>query len=162
MVGILSSPEIRDKCNTQASLLLLLDFAVYFLLDAWPFVTTNSGRFHPDTGTPARIRLVCLTIAGILVPLLSPRPFRPVRVDVRKLLYYEVFGTEDMVQEEPIPASVAPILSRLTYAFMDGIVFHAWKAPHVGIDELPPLPIDQEAEVLRSKTFRVSSLPVSS
>lgn len=74
---------------------------------------------------------------------------------------YLLYITDGKPQEQPIPADIAPILSRLTYSFMDGIVFHAWKVPHIGIDELPPLPVKEEAEVLRSKTFRVSSLYVS-
>ncbi|KLO18945.1 P-loop containing nucleoside triphosphate hydrolase protein [Schizopora paradoxa] len=136
-VGLFSLPEVRDKCNSQASLLLFLDFAVYFSLDVWPFLTTDTQRFHPDTGLYSRIRLVCLTISGVLVPLLSPRPFRPSRDD-----------------EPPIPAHVAPLMSRLTYGFMDAIIFRAWRVPHIEIDELPPLPVKEEAEVLRSKAFR--------
>ncbi len=81
-IGLISTPGIRDTSNNLAALLLLLDFAVYFFLDAWPFAKIDSLRFHPDTSVMARIRLVCLAIAGVLIPLFSPRPFRPTKAGV--------------------------------------------------------------------------------
>lgn len=43
---------------------------------------------------------------------------------------------------------------------MDKIVYHAWRVPHLGIDEMPPLPTKEEAEVLRQKNFKVKSKDV--
>ncbi|KLO18951.1 P-loop containing nucleoside triphosphate hydrolase protein [Schizopora paradoxa] len=136
-VGIFSDIKVRDESSHLAALLLLLDFAVYFVLDGLPFVMIDSSRFNPDTSALARTRLICLLIAGAIVPLLSPRPFRPIKVE-----------------EEPNPSDVAPLLSRLFYTFMDGVIFHAWKVPHIGIEDLPVLPSKEEAEVLGDKGLR--------
>lgn len=52
----------------------------------------------------------------------------------------------------------ASYISLLTYSFIDPLVRKAYRVPHLGLDELPPLQADQSSASLTAEAFPVHFL----
>lgn len=63
--------------SRQLALLLFADFLVYSYLDVWPFATQSPHPFDPTSDPVTWIRIVLLTLSAVVIPLVMPRPFRP-------------------------------------------------------------------------------------
>ena len=61
-----------------------------------------------------------------------------------------------LVKDEPVITDTTPLISLATFSYMDKIMFYAWRVPHLGIDEMCPLPVKENADNLRQKGFQVS------
>ena len=49
------------------------------------------------------------------------------------------------------------IFSRITYSYLDPVVFHANRALDVTVDDLPILPEEEKVEALAPKVLKVNS-----
>lgn len=47
------------------------------------------------------------------------------------------------------------ILSRITYSYLDHVVFHAYRTKDVAIDDMPPLPEEERIEILAQRVIKV-------
>lgn len=109
--------------SRQLALLLFADIAVYFILDVWPFVTISPVPFDPSTEPATWARIAFLSLSAIIIPLVMPRPFRPLTP-----------GAEPSVEE------TASLFSRYTYSYLDAIVLYAYRAPDVTVKDMPEVP----------------------
>ena len=48
-----------------------------------------------------------------------------------------------------------PLLSRITYSYLDKLVYYAWHVPQLALDDLPKLSAKSSASFLRRKAFPV-------
>jgi hypothetical protein len=58
--------------------------------------------------------------------------------------------------EVPNPEQTASLLSMVTYRFLDPLVFTAYKVKHLAWDQLPPLNDNDQAHVLKERSFKVT------
>lgn len=70
---------------------------------------------------------------------------------------HQFFFIPSGMQAEPCANEVASLLSRVTYSFMDKIVFYAWRVPDIGINDMPHLPQRQSVETLCHRGMKVSN-----
>ena len=77
-----------------------------------------------------------LTVLGVVVPVIEPRLV--------------------MTNGVPAPEDAASILSRMTFSFVDYIVFHAYYAKDVVLNDMPEVPSVQRAKYLTTRAFKVS------
>lgn len=61
------------------------------------------------------------------------------------------------LQAEPGQDEVASLFSRVTYSFLDEIVFYAWRVADIGIDDMPRLPQRESADALIRRGMKVRS-----
>ncbi|TDL20550.1 P-loop containing nucleoside triphosphate hydrolase protein [Rickenella mellea] len=134
--SIFLTPEWRDKSNLHVSWLLLSALFVYLYLDVWPLAALNNPDSDITRGSVIWTRIGLLTLAGFIIPAISPRPFRPKQSD-----------------DVPSPEDTCSILSRVTYTYLDPVIFYAYRVPDIKLEELPPLPPDERSAVLAEKNF---------
>ena len=79
-----------------------------------------------------------LTVLGVVVPVIEPRLV--------------------MTSGVPAPEDAASILSRMTFSFVDYIVFHAYYAKDVVLNDMPEVPSVQRAKYLTARAFKVSHI----
>lgn len=60
-------------------------------------------------------------------------------------------------QAEPGQDEVASLFSRVTYSFLDEIVFYAWRVADIGIDDMPRLPQRESADALIRRGLKARS-----
>ncbi|TDL20538.1 P-loop containing nucleoside triphosphate hydrolase protein [Rickenella mellea] len=132
--AIFLSPQWRDISYAHTSLLLLSMLAVHMYLEVWPLAAMDSS-----VGMPywlIWLRLGLLSVGGIIVPLISPRPFRP-----------------KYPGDVPNPQYTCSLLSSLTYSFLDPVIFHAYRVPDITMKDLPPLRREESATFVAEKNF---------
>ena len=89
-----------------------------------------------------------LSILGALIPLLEPRV---------PLVGYDKLMDGETVKVMALEDS-ASILSRITFSFMDYIVYRAYRAKDVVLADLPEVPSKQRAIYLARRAFRVRTM----
>ncbi|TDL21471.1 P-loop containing nucleoside triphosphate hydrolase protein [Rickenella mellea] len=134
--SIFLSRKWRDVTNLHLSLLLLSAFNVYIYLDVWPLAAIDAPEPDVSRSWSTWTRVGILGFAGVLIPLTSPRPFRP----------------KDP-QDLPSPEDTCSLLSSLTYSYLDQIIFYAYSVPNTTIDDLPRLPVSESASILAEKNL---------
>ena len=80
------------------------------------------------------IRFGLLTLSAVVIPLITPNPFRPQTPNAK-----------------PSEEDTASPLSAYTFSFLDKIVFHANRVGNVTPDDMPEIPEHQKIEVLADK-----------
>ncbi|TDL20540.1 P-loop containing nucleoside triphosphate hydrolase protein [Rickenella mellea] len=132
--AIFLSPRWRDTSHIHASLLLLGALLVYAYLDVWPLASTD----HSDPEIPRDwliwMRIGLLTLSGAVIPLISPRPFRPQHPD-----------------DLPNPEYTCSLLSNLTCSYLDSVIFYAYRVSDITMKDLPPLPRKESAKYIDDK-----------
>ncbi|ODO04635.1 hypothetical protein I350_05244 [Cryptococcus amylolentus CBS 6273] len=117
---------LRRHLIAHLDVLLCLAFGVYAYRDIWPLLT-----FHLE---PADIhnaitwsRVVILSFAAVVIPLIRPRTYTPVD------------PSNPTPLNEVHPEQTAPLLSYLLFDYMTSLVWKAWKTPALPYDDLHPL-----------------------
>ncbi len=67
----------------HTSIVLLTTWAVYAYRDIWPLATYDSGPADIAEGRILWFKITALTLAGLVIPLSSPRRHTPVGKTVR-------------------------------------------------------------------------------
>ena len=62
--------------SLHLTLVLLVEFLVYFIHDLWPYMVIPSGPYHPREESIAWLRIVLIALCGIIIPMSMPRPDR--------------------------------------------------------------------------------------
>ena len=139
--------------NQQSSALLMVDSVVYAYLDLWPFGTYNLVPFDSPEDPVTWARIGLLLFSGFFVTLFSPRPARLHKSSVRHFLI-KLSSFTNLHQNE----DTVPLLSRILYTYLDRVVFHAWRIPSLGLEDIPEISEQYESEALRRKAFPVGVL----
>ncbi|KAH9169370.1 P-loop containing nucleoside triphosphate hydrolase protein [Lactarius sanguifluus] len=134
----------RRECASVTSLhlssLLLVTFFVYAYRDIWPLLTFVLSPADEREGILLWFKLGLLTFAAVVIPLVIPRQYVPI-------------NPRDP-QQTLNPEQTAPLLSMMTYTFIDPIVFLAYRVPHLSQEMLPPLADYDYAENLVQKSLK--------
>ncbi|KAF9449128.1 multidrug resistance-associated ABC transporter [Macrolepiota fuliginosa MF-IS2] len=106
-------------------LLLFGSLLVNVYRNVWPLATYSRAPADTSDGPLIWVELVLLTFVAVIIPLSSPRQYKP--IDPKK------------PTPEVNPEQTASLLSLAVYAFLDPLLFLAARLPHLGHDKLFPL-----------------------
>ncbi|KAL1937768.1 hypothetical protein VTO73DRAFT_12921 [Trametes versicolor] len=138
-VSVISSSSLSRLASNHAAFVLLVTWGVYFYRDAWPLATVTLQPRDAAEGLFLWLKFAVLTVAAIVVPIFSPRAYTPV-------------DPKDPMPE-PNPEQTASVFSMSIYTFLDGIIFKAYRMPHLPWEELPPLADYDYAKNLVNRSF---------
>lgn len=136
MLTTFSPVPWRDIISRQLAILLFSEFVVFFVLDVWPYATLYLEPFDPLSNPLTWVRLSLITLGGLVIPLVMPRPFRATAVNDR-----------------PSAQKTASLLSRYSYSYLDPIVYHAFRVPDIKIEDMPQIPGEGRIEVLAKRAL---------
>ncbi|KAJ7919473.1 P-loop containing nucleoside triphosphate hydrolase protein [Mycena leptocephala] len=125
--------------NVHLTLLLAVAWGVFFYRDIFPFATYTWPEQDASEGPLLKAKLVALTLAAVVIPLLTPRTYIP--VDPKNPMPL------------PNPEQTASPLSLLLFSFLDPVILLAYKLPHLPYDLLPPLADSDSSEWLKKRGF---------
>jgi hypothetical protein len=108
---------------THLDVLLFLAFALYAYRDFWPMITTYLAPVDLDIPSTWS-RLVILTIAAALIPLVRPRTYVPAD------------SQHPTPPGEVHPEQTSPWLFYVFYEYMTPLVWKAWRTPSLPYDDL--------------------------
>lgn len=108
---------------------MFVEFVVYCILDIWPYATYYLEPVDSSSDPVTWVRIAMLAFSGLVIPLVMPRPFRPMRPGAKP-------GIEDTVS----------LLSLYSFSFLDNLVFYANKVGDVTPDDMPELVETDEIE----------------
>ncbi|KAG8864758.1 hypothetical protein FRB96_003344 [Tulasnella sp. 330] len=130
--------KLSPKASTHLTLLLLIAFGVSAYENLVPLGTYTANSKDGAGGRLAWSRLALLFIAGVVIPIVSPRKHRPV----------------DPLHPSPAtPEQTASILSLALFSFLDSVVIKASRMPSLSYDELPVLADSDRADHLAARSF---------
>ncbi|KAE9389843.1 hypothetical protein BT96DRAFT_946568 [Gymnopus androsaceus JB14] len=112
--------------------------SVYTVRDLAPLVRTSDAELRGGALLWAKIALLFLT--AVVIPLASPRVWIPVEANA------------DTVSS-PNPEQIASPLSLLFFAFLDPIVWKAYRVAHLPASELPHLADSDRVAWLKKRWF---------
>ncbi|KAJ7485533.1 P-loop containing nucleoside triphosphate hydrolase protein [Mycena latifolia] len=121
------------------SLILAVAFGVYFYRDIFPFGTYTWPVQDAAEDPLLRPKLIALTLAAAIIPLVTPRTYVP--VDPMNPM------------PTPNPEQTASPLSLILFSFLDPVILLAFKLPHLPYDLLPPLADTDYSENLKKRGF---------
>jgi hypothetical protein len=130
------SSTLRRSVSLFTNTILLLSSIFYIYRDVAPLSTYSSIPIDPiylPKGL-AWARVALLLTCGFVIPLIQNRIYTPI----------DPFNPSP----EGHPRQSASILSRLTFTFVDGIIFKAWRQSQIAHDDLPSVPDTDKASYL--------------
>ncbi|KAJ3814679.1 P-loop containing nucleoside triphosphate hydrolase protein [Lentinula aff. lateritia] len=135
-MSMFSSKLLSSKiANQHLNVLLLALFGIYTYRDLWTLLTFNRKPLDEVEGSFLWLKIACLAVAAIVVPVTAPRRAYPLAID-------------DLTSEVN-PEETASILSLLTHSYMDSFIFRLYrKSTPLTQDELPPLAENDRSDVL--------------
>ena len=139
--------RVRKLFSTNATLLFVLAFACTFVLDGWPYASLDPLPYHNPHSWITWTRLGLLSILGVFIPLVEPRT---------PVIEHDELIDAEMARVTAIEDS-ASILSRITFGFMDYVIYYAYLTKDVMLADLPEVPSKQRAMYLARRAFKVSS-----
>ncbi|KAF5338427.1 hypothetical protein D9758_012247 [Tetrapyrgos nigripes] len=140
LISVVARPRWSRVIIRHLNAVLVAIFFVYVYRDLYPFVTYTSSPLDRHEGSLLWAKIAVLGFSAVLVPLLIPRQYVPV--------------DPKYPMEIPNPEQTACILSMVTYRFLDPLVFAAYKVKHLAWDQLPPLNDNDQAHVLKERSFK--------
>ncbi|CAK5274807.1 unnamed protein product [Mycena citricolor] len=142
---LLSFPSIavttRYGATARAHLnvMFLAAFAALFYRDMLPQATISWPVLDAAEGSILTAKLIILSFAAIVIPVLTPRAYIPT--------------DPDAPMTQPSPEQTASLWSLLMFNFVDPVILEAFKLPHLPLDKFPPLADSSRSEVLKRRGF---------
>ncbi|KAJ7759560.1 P-loop containing nucleoside triphosphate hydrolase protein, partial [Mycena metata] len=136
-VGV--TTKAGGTAGVHLACILAVAFGVYFYRDIFPFATYTWPVQDVAEGSILHAKLIALTLASVVIPLITPRLYVP--VDPKNPM------------PEPNPEQTASPLSLVLYSFLDPVIALAYKLPHLPYDLLPPLADSDASENLKKRSF---------
>ncbi|KAK7690650.1 hypothetical protein QCA50_005749 [Cerrena zonata] len=123
------------------SSVLLITWTTFAYRDIWPLATYTLTPEDSREGWLVWLKIGLLSFAAIVVPLFVPRKYIPF----------------DPKNPMPVinPEQTTSLISFLSYAFMDSVIFKAWRVQHLTIDDLAPLPDEDGTKNLVDPGFKI-------
>ncbi|KAJ7167899.1 P-loop containing nucleoside triphosphate hydrolase protein [Mycena filopes] len=138
-LAICATSRIGRTAGLHFAVVLAAAFGVYFYRDIFPLATHTWPVQDAAEGTILHAKLVALTLASVVCPLITPRMYTP--VDPQNPM------------PEPNPEQTASPLSLLLFSFLDPVILLAYKLPHLPYDLLPPLADSDQSANLKKRSF---------
>ncbi|CAE6467389.1 unnamed protein product [Rhizoctonia solani] len=136
ILSLTVTSRIRNVANFHLVTLLLVEFSV----QAWdyfvPFALSGQNPTKLSHAWSTWLHFGLLGFAAVVVPLCIPRLYIPL---------------DPKNPSPPNPEQTAPLISLVTYTYLDPIIFASYRAPKLEYDELPPLADYDHAAVLRQR-----------
>ncbi|WWC87878.1 uncharacterized protein L201_002776 [Kwoniella dendrophila CBS 6074] len=129
---------LRRHLIAHVDTLLFIGWCIYAYRDIWPLFTYNLSPSDLNNAITWS-RVVILSVAAVLIPLLRPRTYVPAD------------PANPTPEDEIHPEQTAPWLSYVFYEYMTGLVWRAWKTPALPYDDLHPLADYDRAQLLYNK-----------
>ncbi|KAF9475054.1 multidrug resistance-associated ABC transporter [Pholiota conissans] len=135
MVVSIASARYRPLADMYNIGTLLLILGVYVYRDLYPLTRFDGHPADSDQGKLLWVKISMLCVVGAILPLFTPRRYVPI----------------DPKHPSPIPSpeQTAPWISRITFTYMDSVIYMATKVAHLSFAQLPPLS-DVDASVYQS------------
>ncbi|KAJ7454991.1 P-loop containing nucleoside triphosphate hydrolase protein [Mycena galericulata] len=138
-ISLYASPPVCDSASRHSNFILAFTLSVYLVRDILP-LGKFSGAPQDSLDGVLLIKIGLLGLAGLVIPLLTPRR------------YYPVDASNPMTT--PNPEQTASILSLASYTFLDPTIFLAQRLGRLPYELLPPLADYDSAPYLRSQNFQ--------
>ncbi|KAJ7123848.1 P-loop containing nucleoside triphosphate hydrolase protein [Mycena crocata] len=138
-VAISTNTKWGPVAGTHLNLILAVAFGVFFYRDIFPLATYTWPRQDAAEGLILHAKLIALTLAAVILPLVTPQTYVP--VDPKNPM------------PEPNAEQTASLLSLILFSFLDPIIWLAYKLPHLPYDLLPPLADTDYSENLKTRAF---------
>ncbi|KAG8864769.1 hypothetical protein FRB96_003355 [Tulasnella sp. 330] len=127
LLTLVSRPKATAILSRHLGLLLFSAFGVFVYRDILPLGTFT---MHPkDEGWLFWIRFGLIALAGVVIPFLAPRKFKPLN------------------------PSIASWWSIVSFSFLDPVIKKAYSVPHLPYDEFPVLADTDHADNLVKVAF---------
>ncbi|OCH87049.1 hypothetical protein OBBRIDRAFT_796585 [Obba rivulosa] len=138
LVSVLASQPFSKLACVHLAIVLAATWGIYVYRDIWPLATFTLDPIDAAEGWLLWTKFALLSVAGVLIPLAAPRQYIPL---------------DSENPREPNPEQTASILSMALYSFMDPVIVKAHRAPHLKLDELPPIADYDMTEPLIKKSY---------
>ncbi|CCM05744.1 uncharacterized protein FIBRA_07976 [Fibroporia radiculosa] len=125
LITVLAKPATTAIACRHLNAVLFTAWVVYVYRDVWPLVTFTLTPVDTGEGLILWAKVVTLTFAAVVVPLLVPRRYVP--------------ANSIGASMEPGPEQTASLLSVLLTSWLDKTVIDAYRLPHLPVDRFPPL-----------------------
>jgi hypothetical protein len=101
-----ATTKLGSAAKLHLNLTLAVAFGVYFYRDIFPYATYTWPVQDALDGPILHAKLVALTLAAVIVPLVTPRVYIPVDPKVRRLAPASLLCTHDL-RRIPCPSQTA-------------------------------------------------------
>ncbi|KAG8716581.1 hypothetical protein FRC09_015535 [Ceratobasidium sp. 395] len=133
---LILNPRLRAIANSHLTTLLLLAFSGYTYLSLKPLALSATPVDQLTYTWLTWVHLVTLGFAAVVVPLCVPRLYTP------------------LDPNSPVnPEQTAPLISLVSYQFLDPLIWTAYRVRKLQFDQLPPLADYDRAAYLKQKSF---------
>ncbi|CCM06744.1 uncharacterized protein FIBRA_09038 [Fibroporia radiculosa] len=140
LVTVLAKPATTVIASRHLNAVLLTAWVVYMYRDVWPLVTFTLTPMDGEEGRFLWAKVVTLTFGAVMVPLLVPRRYVPVK--------------SKGAPTEPSPEQTASLLSVILYSWLDKTIVDAYRLPHLPVDKFPPLADSDQSQYLSAQTSK--------
>ncbi|KAI0741249.1 P-loop containing nucleoside triphosphate hydrolase protein [Daedaleopsis nitida] len=138
LFSLFGKPSVNYRAYLHLTWLLVCVWSVYLYRDIWPLATYDIVPTDGDEGRLLWIKVVLLSIAGVVIPVTVPRKYTP--VNDKEIL-------------EPHPEQTASAMSFLTFTFISPTIWQAYRVPHLTLDQFPPLPDRDHLQHMSKRMF---------
>jgi hypothetical protein len=143
LLGVVSiaSKQWSTSATRYSYTVLLSVFAVYAYRDLWPLATYRLQPLDIEEGGLLWTKIGILAFTCIFIPLFIPRKYVP--IDPKNPM------------KEVNPEQTASIISQITYAYVDPLIYQAYKTSSLTPEQLPPLRDSDAAKYQTDRAFAV-------
>ncbi|KAJ7784670.1 multidrug resistance-associated ABC transporter [Mycena metata] len=129
----------RSTLSVHLNIILFLSLSCYVYRDILPFATFTLVPEDLDEGRLLWAKILLLFIAGVVLPLASPRRYIPVNPE------------KPMAQ--PNAEQTCSTFESFTFGYLNPLIFLAYKQGGLSAEQLPALADSNSAEYLIQKSF---------
>ncbi|KAG9126894.1 hypothetical protein FRC07_001505 [Ceratobasidium sp. 392] len=131
--------RLRDTANFHLVTLLLIAFVVFAWRNIAPLTIFPLRPVDDGGGWLDWTQFGLLAFAAVVVPLCIPRAYIPL---------------DPTSPETPNPEQTTPLISLVTFTFLDSVVWNAYRSGQFVYDQLPPLADYDHATYLKQRSFK--------
>ncbi|KAI0080055.1 P-loop containing nucleoside triphosphate hydrolase protein [Panus rudis PR-1116 ss-1] len=113
-----------DVLSVHLNAVLFICWVTFAYRDLWPLATYKLVPADAAEGWILWGKMALLTLAAVVLPVLTPRPFIPL---------------DPENPSDPNPEQTASLLSRYFFFYLTPVISKAQKQPHLSLNDLPPL-----------------------
>jgi hypothetical protein len=151
-----STPRWRAIYTHHVASLYIVVFAIHAYRTLKPLTVYGDGNTH-DEQWLVWVRFGLLGVVGAFIPLFVPRSFVPtVSSPCARHAIITRLMTRQTSHNIPSPQQTACYFSLLFYSYLDRVIIKAYRVPHLSVDELPVLRVQDSSAVLTAEAFPVS------
>ncbi|KAG9012453.1 hypothetical protein FRB94_006069 [Tulasnella sp. JGI-2019a] len=125
LLTVLGNHRAARVASTHLTLLLLVAFGLFVYRDVFPLAALGKVPQDGADGWITWLRIGLLGVAGVVIPLITPRRYDPV---------------DPLNPKEPAPEQTASLLALTLFTYADAVILKGYHQTHIRSDELPLVP----------------------